>query len=821
MKRKTLIMYLSAALCVCCALAAFGTAAPLWQAAEENRLVCFYEDTEAAPQEVATTENECYGIRFHATGSFKKIEIYVQQVRLSVSRMKLSLYKWDQTYQKTIRSVPVYENTAEGFSRRSYVAFAFPDYEQMTGEGEYLAVFSGFGGNPTLNKYKNDMENVELYFGGVLMGGSLVANLEYGNAPAVPLGTLSEKGGTQANGVEIAGPDTWAATDGLGRTLPDHSSTGNVREEKFVGMFYWTWHCRFYTLPSGDVTQVLREHPEIVHDYKSPLWEGKTQFFWNEPVYGYYNGSDQWVFRKQAELLADAGVDVIIFDNSNGTDTFMEGLLVLLETFAQARADGVRTPQVSFLLPFWDYENVAIQLRELYEKIYSVGKYKELWFYWKGKPLMMGSPDHLDVHDPDDKEIFDFFTYRPCQPSYTTGQEYPGQWGWLSVYPQKVYTNLDGTPEQISVGVAQNHNEKIGLTAMNGENVFGRTYSGKLGGYDTREDAKLYGANFAEQFEYALEVDPEFIFITGWNEWRAGRYDEWCGVVNAFPDTFDDTYSRDIEPSKGDLKDHYYYQMVSYIRRFKGTNPLPAASESKTIDIYSEEDQWAAVSPNYLAYGGNTLARDCDGYTPYHYTNHTGRNDITGAKLTYDQEYLYFMVETAGVLTSPSDPGWMRLFIDVEGMEAANWETFEYVVNRVNPGETAVLERSLGGWNWEEVGQVAYHVSGNRLQIKIPRMLIGVSAADFTIHFKWSDNMQAEGDIMDFYNNGDVAPGGRFKYTFSSGKGSLNPQEPASPERMSTGQKILLASVGAGVLIGAAVGGICIGKKCKSKKAQA
>ena len=81
--------------------------------------------------------------------------------------------------------------------------------------------------------------------------------------------------------------------------------------------------------------------------------------------------------------------------------------------------------------------------------------------------------------------------------------------------------------------------------------------------------------------------------------------------------------------------------------------------------------------------------------------------------------------------------------------------------------------------------------------------------------------MQAEGDIMDFYNNGDVAPGGRFKYTFSSGKGSLNPQEPASPERMSTGQKILLASVGAGVLIGAAVGGICIGKKCKSKKAQA
>ena len=79
---------------------------------------------------------------------------------------------------------------------------------------------------------------------------------------------------------------------------------------------------------------------------------------------------------------------------------------VLLEVFSQARADGVRTPQISFMLPTFDYENVAAQLRELYENIYKPGRYQDLWFYWKGKPLMMGYPGRLNQNDPTDKEIF-------------------------------------------------------------------------------------------------------------------------------------------------------------------------------------------------------------------------------------------------------------------------------------------------------------------------------------------------------------------------------------------------------------------------------
>ena len=44
--------------------------------------------------------------------------------------------------------------------------------------------------------------------------------------------------------------------------------------------------------------------------------------------------------------------------------------------------------------------------------------------------------------------------------------------------------------------------------------------------------------------------------------------------------------------------------------------------------------------------------------------------------------------------------------------------------------------------------------------------LIGMSEDKINFNFKWSDDMQIDGDVMDFYKSGDVAPGGRFMYNF-------------------------------------------------------
>ena len=39
--------------------------------------------------------------------------------------------------------------------------------------------------------------------------------------------------------------------------------------------------------------------------------------WWSEPLYGYYNSSDEWVIRRHMELLTQAGVDFLVFDVTN------------------------------------------------------------------------------------------------------------------------------------------------------------------------------------------------------------------------------------------------------------------------------------------------------------------------------------------------------------------------------------------------------------------------------------------------------------------------------------------------------------------------
>lgn len=568
--------------------------------------------------------------------------------------------------------------------------------------------------------------------------------------------------------VRDAMADTFTATDALGRTLPGYGETGDVRANRFVGLFYWTWHtaqARGVQTPVN-VTKIVTQYPEASHDLIFPLWGPMfSPHHWNEPLFGFYDTDDRWVLRKHAEMLAAAGVDVIIFDNTNGTMTWKESYDVLFEVFAQAREQGVKTPKIAFLLPFAAGDNTNTQLRMLYDDIYSKNRYQNLWFYWKGKPLIMAHPDELDVTDATDRAILGFFTFRPGNPDYKAAGE-KGEWGWLSVYPQVVYNNCDGSAEQTTVGVAQNYSAAAGLTAMNGEGVFGRTYTSQ--GYDTRENAAQLGANFAEQFEYALEVDPEFIFITGFNEWVAGRFDSWQGVTNAFPDEYNDAFSRDIEPSKGALSDCYYYQMAGFIRRYKGAREPWKDTATHSIRVGSGFADWDTVPHTYYASPGNTFDRDDTGYGGIRYTDTSGRNDITAAKVASDAENIYFMVECASDITPRTDDRWMRLLLDTGGA-SPGFSGFDYIINRVALGaDTAALERSTGGWNWEPAGTVRYEIEGSRLQLAVPKAALGITGSRFTLHFKWSDNTLATGDVMDFYLYGDTAPLGRFLYTYNS-----------------------------------------------------
>ena len=568
-------------------------------------------------------------------------------------------------------------------------------------------------------------------------------------------------------------PGSYNATDLLGRKLPTACEVGAPRDGKFVGIFYWTWHGAFADHQYAyNTQQILNENPDLdPKDPDAPEW-GKpfAYHFWNEPVYGYYSGTDEWVLRRQAELLADAGVDVIVFDNTNGTFTWLETALCLLHTFDQARKDGIHTPQIAFMLPFVDPQANKTQLLELYEHIYQKNICPELWFRWEGKPLMLGLECAFDPAQTLEAEIRQFFTFRSCQPDYAAGQTAPKQWGWLCAYPQAVFRREDGSAEQMTVGVAQNRSFTTNrLAPMSGEDIMGRSYTSQ--GYRNEEDAALHGHNFAEQWEYALEQDPDFIFVTGWNEWVAQRLPEWEGVRNAFPDQYNDEYSRDIEPTKGRLKDAYYYQLCSYIRKFKGAAVQEPAGAQKQINLNGDASQWNDVLPRYVSCCGNTKPRRAYGYLDpatskqIYYLNTSGRNDICEAKVADDDEFLYFTVCTAEALTDPSGENWMRLLISAGGKDG--WEGFDFIVNRLSPDKDgALLERFCGGWSFEQLARVPFSVQENRLTVQIPKKLLSLPRNGFSLDFKWMDNNLADGDIMDAYTLGDAAPAGRFTYCY-------------------------------------------------------
>ncbi len=591
----------------------------------------------------------------------------------------------------------------------------------------------------------------------------------------------------------------WIVTDGLDRVMSTNTQTGDKDDDKIVAIFYWTWHGNFANGQTAYNNQQnidkLIAMGKTERDYMTLSMSELNKLgihtamgpyhFWDEPVYGYYDGDDEWVIRKQAELLAAADVDVVFFDNTNGSFTWIDTAKRVMKVFSEARAQGVDAPDVSFMLPFSASGDTRAQLRELYNKIYSVDYYPDVWFELDGKPMLMAHRSSLDLNQDLDKKIDGFFTFRAGVGDYLFQETATNQWGWLSRFPQAYFHNDKGELEQMTVGTAINHNyvDRVIAPMSLGQNIIGRTWTSH--GYDARENALFYGACFAEQWENALAVDPKIVFVTAWNEWVAMRINHWpaaSGYSNCFVDQYNAEFSRDCEPSNGILKDYYYYQLADYIRQFKGTNAIEKATWEKLIDVNGGYGQWADVGPTYNDYFG-LPDRDFDGYknpetgTKFHYINDSGRNDIYDAKVARDYENIYFMVRTVEDLTPYTDAYWMNLYIDTGHASGdANWENYEFILNKQNPenSTTATLERFTGnGYETEVVGKVTYAVRGNVLTVCIPKTMLGIPAdePDFEFGFKWTDNTMVDdtnGDIMKWYVNGDVAPVGRFNYCYTT-----------------------------------------------------
>jgi len=547
-------------------------------------------------------------------------------------------------------------------------------------------------------------------------------------------------------------PDSWAATDGLGRKLALGKSGSKLRTNKSVAVFYFLAN----RVPNGtiyDITKILQQDP--LHPAFGPPF---TTHWWGEPWFGYYQSDDPAVIRKHMQMLTDAGVDVIVFDNTNGP-TYPEVYLPLCKVLTDMRAQGNRTPQIAFFTGHkaWD---------TLYRDFYSKEVYKGLWFQWKGKPLMMA---HLEGGDRLPQNVQDFFTIRESwawTPSQWFGNGHD-KWPWLDNYPQNFGWHEKPTqPEQVSVSVAQHATSSIGRSSLTQREP-------ELNTYRLSSDTPN-GLCFSQQFERALQLDPELIFVTGWNEWTATRFpldrdQMFAGKPGRkndpmFVDEYNAEFSRDIEPAKGLLQDDYYYQFVNFIRRYKGSRSTPPITR-KSIRLDRGFSQWKQVEPEFLDDVGDPVQRDHSGWADLSYKNSTGRNDIVAAKVAYDDRAIYFYVRTLEPLSPSTDPNWMLLFIDVDANSKTGWLGYDYVLNRAVGLTNTSLQQNAGGvYLWESIGKVKYRKLGNELMISIPRNLLHLGRGPHTIDFKWADNIQQTGDANDFTLNGDAAPNDRFNY---------------------------------------------------------
>ena len=560
--------------------------------------------------------------------------------------------------------------------------------------------------------------------------------------------------------------DTWSATDMLGRRLPGYETVGERDEERQVLMFYWA-NKGISDTKALNINERSRLFPEEVHDYNASVWEYGTNYY-NESIYGYASNYDKWMLRKQFELFAAAGVDALVMDVSNNASWNAAQTMEMRALLHEMKQDGYDVPDLTYIMPFFYPHWTANAVENIYQTLYKIGLYSDTWYYWDGKPLLMAHPEQI-ITKEQGAEMLEYFNFRPGQPEYRGGAQKKNNWPWLEVYPQNGYVELTNSKykyECVAVGIAQNTTDR-GLTSMNnGPEVYGRSYTYKDRYANlSQEYSEVYGYNFQEQWDRAFELNPKAVFVTGWNEYTMGRYESWGGTPNGFPDLFNDEYSRDIEPQAGVLQDVYYYQLVANIRKFKGVSPTPIASAEKTISINGDFAQWEDVGPEFIGYKGGVEPRNTYNHR-ITYVNNTGRNDIVLSKVARDGENLYFYVETVDDITPYTDPAWMRLFINTD-RQTTGWEGYDYVINRVSPTkDKAVLEKNTGEWSWETVGEVDYKVSGNKMMIAVPKDLIAETGS-VDIEFKWNDNMQTDGNIMDFYTNGDTAPIGRFSYRYT------------------------------------------------------
>lgn len=562
------------------------------------------------------------------------------------------------------------------------------------------------------------------------------------------------------------------ATDEFGRrvNVVDVNST----EEKYVGVFYSVWLGQHQQMQKGifDIQKLLNTAPEVLNDTIGSVASPKHQFhFSGEPLYGYYSMSDPWIVTRHIELLTNASIDYLCIDATNNV-VYEDATYNLLDHLLKFQKQGFAVPKVVF----YTNSNSGVTVDSLYNKFYKSGNYETLWFRPTGKPMIIGITEanawasdqtrfEEILHKPHGFQAFikadmkAYFDVRESQ--WPNGEFNEKAIPWMSW--QNPQWNHKGS---VAVPVAQHSHSVIYASSLSPE--CSRGYNNKTNEVEANWKK---GANFQTKWDYVLESKEMVnnVLVTSFNEWMAIKYVNEAQEV-FFVDVYNHEYSRDIEMMKGGYNDNFYLQLVQNVRKFKfkpRVSPEPLVLT--TFDIrYNNEELWSAVNQTYVDFAGDARSRHFENASGDDlYTDNSNRNDIVEIKVAHDEENIYFRIKALDDISpyNGHDINWMNILLSVGSVDES-FSGYNFIVNRKPDNLKTSVEISSGGYKWDIVGEAAYHVQGNAIQLAIPLAALGLTADQCKFEFKVSDNVTNSDDIMDYYISGDVAPLGRLGFAY-------------------------------------------------------
>ena len=607
-----------------------------------------------------------------------------------------------------------------------------------------------------------------------------------------------------------------SATDKFGGELTPMGYK-KADSERYVGLFYWMWisNSNYYYHDIYDCTKLMS-----TEEGQAAFWNidpGNAEYqklsrngafhFTNEPLYGYYNSSDSWVITRHMEMFIWADIDFIFLDTSNwciyGDDytasavfdgTIKAPCYTLLDTMLDLYNKGWDVPKVVFLTN----ENSGDRVKEIRTAYYEYqnGKYNDLWFRPDGdKPMIIGTTSDNDGASdkwgtPSFTAVsgFDMEYFDVKETQWPNKANKPYGFPWICNRSPQYFHEESGA---VSVSVAQHGN--LGFTDMINRSYRGYDYKLDSGEPDDKsclEENWQKGRNFENQWDTVFNLEAsgknvKFVNVTGWNEWIGAKFDN-LGPKAVMVDNFYGGYTRDMEPDKTTYQDTTALQLTRNVRKFKYA---PAAEKyswnKKTINGIAD---FEGVKSVYLDMKGDAVNRDFFGFdvrkaskeegkTGAWYSDLSARNDIVKTRVAHDDNNLYFLVETAEEIEEyTGGDNWMNILIKTDAsIKESSFAGYDYIINRAPQGGKTSVQKSTGGWVWQNTGDADITVEGHKMFVTVPLSALGLNKDNVKFEFKVADNVvkpswfnseDAEHDIMHYYVTGDSAPIGRYNYSY-------------------------------------------------------